>query len=202
MSGELRPFEAERSRAELVTTFRSIADAFDEDNSVSVAFDDQSTIVRLPETFSVELEIERAPIDEEGGAHEIELEIELEWTEPTTEHDRKKPQLTSNRVRENSAVRVHFNSSKTAQTSGAGGSFTGTGILSRPAAKGIRRSKTPERESGACSGTHPKRRWPNDSTRHHRERWDTRAHRSVVSRLATRARPAESLWCMTLHNIV
>ncbi|AHF99644.1 hypothetical protein HALLA_13490 [Halostagnicola larsenii XH-48] len=87
MTYELRPFEAERSRAAVVTTFRSIADEFDDGDSVSVALEDQSTRVRLPETFSVELEIERAPIDEEGEAHEIELEIELEWTEPSTERD-------------------------------------------------------------------------------------------------------------------
>lgn len=85
MVDDLVSIDAEKPRSEIAATLRSIADQFDDGDTLEIVADDQSASVVLsdPLSFELELEIERESDDET----EIELEIEIEWTEPGTFED-------------------------------------------------------------------------------------------------------------------
>ena len=75
MSDELFSVEATKSREDVATLLRSIADQLDTDaGHVRITAGDQSASVEIPDPLTVEIEIER---DEGAG----ELEIELTWNE-------------------------------------------------------------------------------------------------------------------------
>lgn len=75
-----------RTRAEIATQLRSLADGFDGDGSLTLAEGDQQVSLTLPDSLEFELEVEREYDEddgeaEEGESSELSIEVEIEWDE-------------------------------------------------------------------------------------------------------------------------
>ena len=83
MTEEIVSVDGEKSRSEIASTLRTIADQFDGGDRIDLEIEEQSASLALADDLEFELEIDREPED----GNEIELEIEIEWSEPTGETD-------------------------------------------------------------------------------------------------------------------
>lgn len=74
-------FEAEsmRSRSEVATYLREVADALESDGAVTLSAGDQSVSVTPPSRVEFEVKVERE--GPANGPGELGLELELEWDE-------------------------------------------------------------------------------------------------------------------------
>lgn len=82
--GELIEVESVQSPAEVADVLRSVADALDAGEELTVEGGGESVTVAAPtDQLEFEVELEREPGD--GGPDELELEFELEWDDVASE---------------------------------------------------------------------------------------------------------------------
>jgi amphi-Trp domain-containing protein len=71
--------ESMRSRSEVATYLREVADALESDGAVTLSAGDQSVSVTPPSRVEFEVKVERE--GPANGPGELGLELELEWDE-------------------------------------------------------------------------------------------------------------------------
>ena len=72
--------EARKSRGEMATYLRSVADKLDGDGIVSLSAGEQSVDLSVPDAAEFEVKVERET-PSGGGTGELSLELEIEWDE-------------------------------------------------------------------------------------------------------------------------
>ena len=72
--------ETRKSRSEMATYLRSVADRLDDDGAVSLSAGGQSVDLSVPDSAEFEVKVERET-PSGGGAGELSLELEIEWDE-------------------------------------------------------------------------------------------------------------------------
>lgn len=70
--------EVSKSREEIATNLRSVADALAADGAVKLVSGEQSVTLEVPDHASFEIKAER---ETNGSAPELSLELEIEWRE-------------------------------------------------------------------------------------------------------------------------
>lgn len=79
MGDTVLQIDGDRSRTEVASTLRALAEQLDRGEEVRLVGDGETIAVVPADELAFELEVE----EESNGDREIEVEIELEWTEPS-----------------------------------------------------------------------------------------------------------------------
>jgi len=79
MGDTVLQIDGDRSRTEVASTLRALAEQLDRGEEVRLVGDGETIAVRPADELALELEVEQ----ESNGDREIGVEIELEWTEPS-----------------------------------------------------------------------------------------------------------------------
>ncbi|GAA0663882.1 HVO_2922 family protein [Natronoarchaeum mannanilyticum] len=79
MGDTVLQIDGDRSRTEVASTLRALAEQLDRGEEVRLVGDGETIGVRPADELAFELEVEQGS----NGDREIEVEIELEWTEPS-----------------------------------------------------------------------------------------------------------------------
>ena len=72
--------ETRKSRGEMATYLRTVADRLDDDGTVSLSAGEQSVDLDVPDSAEFEVKVERET-PSGGGDGELSLELEIEWDE-------------------------------------------------------------------------------------------------------------------------